>query len=169
MPFPRRLLNDNEVVVFDLRPHWWVLARPAALLASSLALAVVASIAVPGAAHDAVLIATLVAVLLALVRFVGRYARWATAAMVLTTDRLILRAGVLGKTGREIPLERINDIAYRQRVFERLIGAGDLLVESAGERGQEILRMVPRPIRVQRAIHEQMAHARADPTRAQPS
>ena len=159
MPFPRRLLNEHEVVVLDLRPHWWVLAGSGMLLVLCLALAVAMSIVVPGIAHDPVLIVSLVLVLLALVRFVRRYARWATTNMVLTNERLILRAGVLTKSGREIPLERINDLTYRQRFFERLIGAGDLLVESAGERGQEILRMVPRPMRVQQAIYKQMQAA----------
>lgn len=160
MPFPRRLLNDNEVVVLDLRPHWWVLVGSAVFLAASLALAVGVSITVPGTAHDVVLIASLVVVLVALARFVRHYSRWATTNMVVTTERLILRAGVLGKSGREIPLERINDIAYRQMPFQRLIGAGDLLVESGGERGQEILRMVPRPIRVQQAIYREMARTK---------
>jgi uncharacterized membrane protein YdbT with pleckstrin-like domain len=160
--FPRRLLNENESVVLDLRPHWWVVVGSAVALVASLVLAIVVSSAVPGVAHDPVLIASLVLVLVALARFVARYARWATTNMVLTTDRLILRAGVFAKTGREIPLERINDLTYRQRLFERLIGAGDLLVESAGERGQQRLRMVPRPMRVQQAIYNQMAQASAD-------
>ena len=168
MPFPRRLLNENEVVVLDLRPHWWVLVGSAVLLAITLGLAVAVSIVVPGVAHDPILIATLVLVLVVLVRFVRRYARWATTNMVLTDARLILRAGVLAKSGREIPLTRINDIAYRQRVLERLIGAGDLLVESAGERGQEVLRMVPRPMRVQQAIYQQMAKAGGDKAPHQP-
>jgi uncharacterized membrane protein YdbT with pleckstrin-like domain len=168
VPFPRRLLNDNEVVVLDLRPHWWVLVGSALLLVTSLAVAIAVSIVVPGVAHDPVLILSLVVVLVVLVRFVRRYARWATTNMVLTSERLILRAGVFAKSGREIPLGRINDIAYRQRFFERLIGAGDLLVESAGERGQEVLRLVPRPMRVQQAIYQQMSQAGDDQTRLQP-
>jgi uncharacterized membrane protein YdbT with pleckstrin-like domain len=162
VPFPRRLLNENETVVLDLRPHWWVLVGSGLLLALTFALAIVVSVTVPGVAHDPVLIACLVLVLVALVRFVRRYARWATTNMVLTSDRLILRAGVFAKTGREIPLERINDLTYRQRIFERLIGAGDILVESAGERGQQTLRMVPKPMQVQQAIYKQMAQASAD-------
>jgi uncharacterized membrane protein YdbT with pleckstrin-like domain len=161
VPFPRRLLNDGEVVIVDLRPHWWVLAGPAALLALSLAVAVTVSIVVPGAAHDPVLIASLIVVLAVLARFIRRYARWGTTNMVLTTERLVVRAGVFAKAGREIPLERINDITYRQRLFQRVIGAGDLLVESGGERGQEVLRMVPRPVRVQQAIHKQVAQSHA--------
>ena len=161
MPFPRRLLNDGEVVVIDLRPHWWLLAGPAALLALSLAVAVTVSIVVPGVAHDPVLIVTLVVVLAMLGRFIRRYARWGTTNMVLTTERLVVRTGVFAKAGREIPLERIEDITYRQSLFERMIGAGDLVVESGGERGRQVLRMVPRPVRVQQAIHKQVAQAHA--------
>lgn len=161
MPFPRRLLNDDEVVIVDLRPHWWVLAGPASLLALSLAVAVTVSIVVPGVAHDPVLIASLVVVLVVLARFIRRYARWGSTNMVLTTERLVVRTGVFAKAGREIPLERIEEITYRQSLFERMIGAGDLLVESGGERGPQVLRMVPRPVHVQQAIHRQVAHARA--------
>jgi uncharacterized membrane protein YdbT with pleckstrin-like domain len=159
VPFPRRLLNENEVVILDLRPHWWVLVGSAVLLAISLGLAVAVSIAVSGVAHDPLLIASLLLVLFVLARFVRRYARWATTNMVLTSERLILRAGVFAKSGREIPLERVNDLTYRQSFFERVIGAGDLLVESGGERGQQVLRMVPNPMRVQQAIYTQMSEA----------
>ena len=133
-----------------------MLAGPAIVLALALALAIVVSTTVPGAAHDAVLIVCLLLVLVALARFVRRYARWATTNFVLTTERLVLRAGVLAKSGREIPLERVNDISYHQGLFERLIGAGSLVVESAGERGQETLRHVPAPERLQREIYRQM-------------
>jgi len=159
VPFPRRLLNDNEVVILDLRPHWWVLVGSAMLLVLGLALAVAISVAVPGVAHDPLLIVSLVVVLILLARFVRHYARWATTNMVLTSDRLILRAGVFAKSGREIPLARINDLTYRQTFLERLVGAGDLLVESGGERGQQVLRMVPNPVRVQQAIYKQMSEA----------
>src|SRR2546421_112281 len=83
-PIPRRLLNENETVVLDLRPHWWVLVGSAVLLLLSLVFAIVVSAAVPGVAHDPLLIAALLLVLVALARFVRRYARWATTNMVLT-------------------------------------------------------------------------------------
>ena len=127
----------------------------------ALVLAIVVSNEVHGTAHDPVLIVTLILVLVALARFVRRYARWATTNIVLTSDRLLVRAGVLSKSGREIPLERINDISYHQTLFERVIGAGDLVVESAGERGQEPLRKVPNPERVQQEICRQMEEVAA--------
>ena len=161
VPFPRRLLNEGEFVVLDLRPHWWVLAGSAIVLALSLAAAVAASIVVPGVAHDPVLIVSLVAVLVALGRFIRRYTRWGTTTMVLTNERLVVRMGLFAKAGREIPLERISDISYHQSLFERIIGAGDLFVDSVGDGGRQVLRMVPRPVRVQQAIHKQMAQGDA--------
>ena len=94
-----------------------------------------------------------VAVLLATV--VGRVARWATTHFVLTTERLIIRSGLVAKFGREIPLERIN-VAFSQSLFERLIGAGDLLLESAGEHGQSRFSNVRDPEAVQLEIYRQM-------------
>ena len=70
-----------------------------------------------------------------LVWFGVRYARWITTNFVVTTDRLIYRHGVLAKHGIEIPLERVNTVFFNQSVFERMLGAGDLVIESAGEMG----------------------------------
>src|SRR4051812_4324527 len=36
--FPRKLLNDGEEVVLDLRPHWWFLSEPTAALVGALVL-----------------------------------------------------------------------------------------------------------------------------------
>jgi uncharacterized membrane protein YdbT with pleckstrin-like domain len=87
---------------------------------------------------------------------VGRVLRWSTTHFVLTTERLIFRSGVVAKFGREIPLERINDVTFSQSLFERLIGAGDLLLESAGEHGQSRFSNIRDPEAVQLEIYRQM-------------
>ena len=153
MPFPRKLLNDAEDIVLDLHPHWWFFAGPAVALAASIALVIV--VAAKTDSDIALYIAAGVLVLL-LLWFVGRYLRWATTNFVVTTDRLIYRSGVLAKHGREIPLERVNDIGFHQTFFERIIGAGSLVIESAGELGQEPFTTIPHPAAVQNEIYRQM-------------
>ena len=144
-------------MVLDLRPHWWELAGPSVALVAAIALAVaVASQSDKGYIR----IPFLVLVLLALVWFLVRVARWTTTNLVVTTDRLVVRSGVIAKRGREIPLERINDLTVTQSVFKRVLGAGDLVIESAGERGQELFPACPRPSRVQNEIYRQMELAR---------
>ena len=153
MGFPSKLLNTGEEVVLDLRPHWWFFIGPAALLAASLVLlVVVAANDVPGA----LLLAVAGIVLAALAWFAGRYSRWATTNFVVTTDRLIFRSGVLSKRGIEIPLERVNTVHSSQTFFERLLRSGDLVIESAGERGQQEFTDIPRPSLVANEIHHQI-------------
>src|SRR5438105_4774775 len=143
----------GEDVVLDLRPHWWFLAGPTAAVVVAVVLAVVVA---TKSWPDWAVLATLGLLIVAVAWFLARYARWATTNFVVTTDRLVFRSGVLAKQGKEIPLERVNDIAFRQSIFERIIGAGDLMIESAGERGQETFTDIPRPARVQNEIYRQM-------------
>jgi uncharacterized membrane protein YdbT with pleckstrin-like domain len=146
MAFPRKLLNEGEQVVLDLRPHWSFFAGPTAALVAALVLAIV----VHGV--KVLNVASLAVALAALLWILGRYARWATTNFVVTSDRLIHRYGVLAKRGQEILLERINDVSYRRTLLQRVIGAGDLVIESAGEKGQEPFDHISHPERVQNTI-----------------
>jgi uncharacterized membrane protein YdbT with pleckstrin-like domain len=94
--------------------------------------------------------------LVALAWTFARYLRWNTTLFVITTDRLILRSGVLSKSGKEIPLERLNDIAVRQTFFERLIRSGDVQLESGGEMGAQLVSNIPRPFEVQNVIYSEI-------------
>ncbi len=156
MPFPRKLLNDNEDIVLDLRPHWWFLSGPVATVVLTVALTIfVAAIGAP----TLVLLASLALMIVALVWLLVRFLRWTTTNFVVTTDRLIFRSGVLSKHGREIPLERVNDITFNASLFERVIRAGDLVIESAGERGQQMFTDIPRPMHVQNEVYRQIEAA----------
>jgi uncharacterized membrane protein YdbT with pleckstrin-like domain len=95
-------------------------------------------------------------VVLALLYFFRRYGLWTTTNFVLTSDRIISRRGLVSKSGIEIPLERVNTVFFHQGLFERLVGAGDLTIESAGERGSETFSDIRRPQQVQREIYVQM-------------
>ncbi len=152
MPFPRKLLNENEDIVLDLHPHWWYFTKPAALLVVAVVGAVLVA---SNELSDVLLYGFLALIVLSVIALVVRYAKWATTNFTLTTDRLIYRAGVFAKQGREIPLERINDVAFTQSVLERMLGAGSLLIESAGERGQERITDVRHPEQVQLAIYKE--------------
>lgn len=159
MPFPRKLLNDGEDVVLDLRPHWWFLAGPVAALVAFILLSIVVQSSFDP--PDAVTLAILAIGVVLMVWFLARYAKWSTTNFVVTTDRLIHRSGVIAKHGKEIPLERLNDISFHQSIFERLIGAGDLMIESGGERGQQTFSDIRKPAVVQNVIYREIERAQA--------
>ena len=152
MAFPRALLADHERIVFELRPHW-VAVVPALLWAALIVLAWIAlgALVDSGPARLAITVGALVALLfLSAVPLL----KWSNTLFVLTTDRLITRRGVIARQATEIPLERINDVAFAQSALERVVGAGDLLIESAGERGQTRITNVKRPEQVQLRIYQ---------------
>jgi uncharacterized membrane protein YdbT with pleckstrin-like domain len=153
MAFPRKLLNEGEEIVVDLRPHWLYLAKPVAALVAAVVLAIVV---LQQHAPHLVNLAMLVPLGAAVIWLLVRYAKWVTTNFTVTTDRIVHRTGVLAKHGREIPLDHLNDISYQQSFFERMIGIGDLVVESAGRRGQETFPDLPKPGLLQNEIYRQI-------------
>jgi len=152
MGFPPDLLNQSEEVVLDLRPHWAKLFFPVVFVVLAIA-ATGASLVVGIKSLSLALVALLV---LAVVFLLARYVKWTTINFVVTTERLIHREGVIAKNGIEIPLDRVQTIRFHQTIFERMIGAGDLLIESAGETGQNTFGDIRRPNVVQNVIYREI-------------
>ena len=155
MPFNRKLLNEGEDIALDLHPHWWFFAQPAAALAAAVLVGVGVLVRWDDP-PDFVMGFFGLVILVALGWFGLYYARWITTHFVITSDRLIYRHGVLAKKGIEIPLERVNTVFFSQSIFERIVGSGDLVIESAGEKGQEAFSNVRKPSAVQNEIYVQM-------------
>jgi uncharacterized membrane protein YdbT with pleckstrin-like domain len=156
MPFPKELLSQNEKVALDLRPHWWYIAPAGAYLALAAIVGIfVLTQAGDNPGWDVLKFLSGIAVLVALVYFAARYAKWSTTNFVVTDERVISRSGVVAKKGIEIPLDRVNTVFFHQSFFERLIGAGDLGIESAGEGGRENFHDVRKPALVQQEIYRQ--------------
>jgi uncharacterized membrane protein YdbT with pleckstrin-like domain len=157
MPFPRGLLTKDETLVLELRPHPVMLAIPAVVLALTIALyGWLVAILPTGSMHTVLFWVVTVGGLVVLVLYPARRViAWWTSYFVVTTDRVIHRAGLIAKDSMEIPLEAINDVRFHQSIFERMIGSGDLIIESAGTRGSETFEDIRHPETVQKTIYEQ--------------
>lgn len=151
MSYPERLLSPDESVVLQFRPHWQAILVPIVFGALGLAGLVVAFVATDGAV--AWILAAGIVVIWALAS-VKPLADWWTTLYVLTTERVVVRAGVFSRRGTEIPLENINNVAFSQGLLERMIRSGDLLIESAGESGQSRFTDIPDPEGLQSQIYQ---------------
>ena len=158
MAFPRKYLHDSEEIILDRKPHLWFLVQPVLAVVGALVVAIAAGnfINPDGNANKWINYAGIVLVVLALLWLLEEVLRWRTVNFVVTTDRLIYRSGLFAKQGKEIPLERINDISFKQSIWERILGAGDLLIESGGEQGQQRFYNVKKPFHVQNEIYRQI-------------
>ena len=67
-------------------------------------------------------------------------------------DHLILETGFFSRTRRTVDTAKIQDVTVRQTLGQRLIGVGDLMLESAGERGGMAIANLDRPREIADAI-----------------
>lgn len=150
MSYPEKLLSPGEEIKSEFRPHWSGIAKEIAL--TILVGALIVLVVIQGFAWS---IWVVVAIVIAwFVVVITEFVRWWTTQHVITTERVIHRTGLISKQGKEIPLEVINDVAFKQSAFERIFGTGDLLIESAGTHGQSRYTDIPSPEQVQSLIYQ---------------
>jgi len=152
VPYPQRLLNDGEEVALDLRPHWWYFSRH---ILSGIPLVALLVLAWKVGTTFLWWVWGVIAILWA--GWLGlQYLNWTFTHFVVTSSRVVFRTGVLAKHGVEIPMDRIANINFNQSLWERIIGAGDLEIESAGRDGQTKFDNVWHPDAVQQELYRQM-------------
>jgi uncharacterized membrane protein YdbT with pleckstrin-like domain len=146
-------MAGDEQPVLLLHPHWKTLIRPVLVAVLVVAIALVA-VALPSGSDAAAIRGAVgvVAVLFLMVWLIVPVLRWRTTTYELTTKRLRTRFGVVTRHGRDIPLTRISDVSFQTGVLDRLLGSGRLVVESAGEHGQIVLRDIPHVEEVQATL-----------------
>jgi uncharacterized membrane protein YdbT with pleckstrin-like domain len=152
MAYPEKLLSPGERVEREFRPHWKMLIAPVALLLLSIVVAITFTVVaeVDGALGWAVPFG---AVILGLAFGAKSWVDWLFTKYIITNERLVIREGLIARRGKEIPLERIDNVAFSQTVGERILRSGDLIVESAGQDGQSRYSDIPHPEETQSFIY----------------
>jgi membrane protein YdbS with pleckstrin-like domain len=151
MAFPKKLLIPGEDLVLDLRPHPVALALPVLLVVLELIVAIWLTVTFNFSAWIWVIAFVVVFVLYPLRRLIW----WLTSNFVVTSERVIHRQGFIAKRSMEIPLEAINDVRFEQGIWNRIVGAGTLLISSASEFGTNSFTHIRHPEEVQKTIYEQ--------------
>jgi uncharacterized membrane protein YdbT with pleckstrin-like domain len=149
-------LAADEQSVLLVHPHWKTILRPLFLLVITVAAALALLIVIPsGSAAAAGRIAVgVVAVIILLAWVLVPILRWRATTYELTTRRFRMREGIIARSGRDIPLTRINDVSFEHGPVDRLLGSGRLVVESAGEHGQLRLNEIPNVEQVQATLYQ---------------
>ena len=156
MGFPESVLTKDEHVELHLHPHWKALFWPAVAGIVLIAAVVAAWVFLPKAGWSPIALLVIGAIALVLILWlsVWPWLKWRTTHYVFTNERVIMRHGVFAREGRDIPLNRVNDVSFQHSFFERMLGTGTLTIESAGERGQVVLSEIPRVEKVQSQLYE---------------
>ena len=142
MGISQKLLSDGEHVVLSVRTHGKALIAPVALLILVVAGVLTAAMLQPDKSVWG-LVAAVVAVPVLILWSLIPFLRWMTSTYTVTNRRLITRHGIITRTGRDIPLFRINDVAYEKGLLDRILGCGTLIISDATEKAGVVLPDVP--------------------------
>jgi putative membrane protein len=117
---------DQNQVIFSINPTFFEVL-PSYLLA--IVLSLIATAAVAYARANLV-----VALILAAIFFIMpiiRHIKLNHTVYTLTASKVEIRTGILSKSAQSIPLRHIQDVTVSETLKERLIGIGDVLIDSA--------------------------------------
>jgi membrane protein YdbS with pleckstrin-like domain len=142
MRYPTRLLTENEEILDQFRPHWKVLL-PSILWA--MLLAALAGVAFAALEQPWGWVSLGLGFVIWLTLSLRSLVEWLFTNYVLTSERIIVRKGMIARTGVEIPLENVTNVLFSQTVLERLLRYGDVTLESAGTQGRSKLDDIPDP------------------------
>jgi uncharacterized membrane protein YdbT with pleckstrin-like domain len=145
-------LIQDESVVLELREHAKAMTWPFVIF---LALVAVAGGTLLVSPADVVTWAVLGVCLVVGVGWVFLpWLRWRTTSYSITTQRIAERRGILTRTGRDIPLYRVNDISIEEDLIDRVFGCGTLVVADATEKPGMVLHDVPHVEAVHKTLQE---------------
>jgi hypothetical protein len=151
--YPKDLLSDGEEVVVQLRPHFRALLLPGLVLLASIIVLSLGAFKF----HDTFMAAPLIiaAIIIAIFGTLIPFMRWLTTQYVFTNRRIITRLGLITRSGRDMPLSKVNNVTFFVTFLGRLLNYGDLKIDSAAERdGDLIIKDVPNVEKMQRLIYD---------------
>lgn len=156
MPYPEKYLNESESKVLDLHPHWWFVGPPALALLASVVAGVWVSQSLDGVLRSIAGFPVLALIIVSAGWLLKHVVEWRFTYFVVTTERVIYQQGVAARRSKSITIDKINDIETDQSIFERLLGVGDVRIESGGEDGSSTFSDINRPIFVKNTINQLM-------------
>ncbi|MEJ2864128.1 PH domain-containing protein [Actinomycetospora flava] len=137
MAYPDGVLRRGEHVLAHRRPHWRMLVVPAlvppvAVFLAALLAGLAGGIG-EGSTRTAVRVAVVLLAALAVVWLaVLPLVRWRCTHLVVTDRRLLVREGVLTRESVDVAGATITGVRTRSSGVERLLGAGTLILSTAG-------------------------------------
>jgi membrane protein YdbS with pleckstrin-like domain len=142
---------DQEQAIFSITPTFYEVL-PSYLVAAVLSLIVTAGVAY---ARGPLGIALIAAAIL-FIRPIFRHMRLKRTVYTLTGAKLEIRTGIISKDTKSIPLRHIDNVEVSETLKERLIGIGDVLIDSAALDTKMVLNNIKNPRKYADMIMEQL-------------
>jgi len=143
----RTPLRKDEQILFETHKHWYVLIIPFlfSLIIISLSLYFYTK---PNPVYWWYFAFPLIAVIYS----VFKYYSWKFDLWVVTNYRVIDEFGVFSISSKESPIDKINNVSYQQSLLGRIMGFGDVQIQTAAEMGETSYANISRPQQLKEAL-----------------
>ena len=159
MGYPTKLLAPDEVIKLETKPHWRAVIVPSiVLLATVFFTALLTTWILSWTSFEWLQwMRWLViggAIFILVMWAIGPFLRWLTTEYVFTDRRIIVRKGILTRTGKDMPLAKVNNVSFEVPPMGRVFNYGALNIQSAGENDGLYIKGVPDVEDIQRMVYE---------------
>ena len=137
----RTALKNDEKVLLITRHHWLKLVMPFAIWL----LIIILTLWIANATKSLNASAALIIILITAIYPLWIYFNWVHNIWVVTNVRVIDEAGFFTRHAKESPLEKINNIEYSQSFWGRILGYGNVDIQTAAEMGNTNYVMIHHP------------------------
>ena len=143
----RTKIKNNEKILFKTQHHWIVLVIPFLISLIIFGLFILMYSVISNAS-----VWILVIGLLSFGYFGYQYLERRFDIWVVTNLRILDEQGVFSISAKESPLEKINNVTYHQSLTGRMLGYGDIEIQTAAEMGATTYRKIAKPNELKDAI-----------------
>ena len=146
----RTALKKDEKILVIIRQHWIKLVVPFLLWFLLFLLMFFISWLSTGAKF--------MILLLAAVYPAYEYINWKYNLWTVTNMRVVDESGFFSRHSKESPLDKINNVEYNQSVWGRLMGYGDVDIQTAAEMGDDNYDLIHDP----KLLKDSITHAQEE-------
>lgn len=143
----RTTLKKDEKILLITRQHWVKLILPVGvwLLVATLSIWLLQTTG-------------LVVTLAAAVYPMYEYLTWKSNLWCVTNLRVVDESGFFSRYSKESPLEKINNVEYDQSVLGRILGYGNVDIQTAAEMGETTYELIHQP----KLLKDTITHAQEE-------
>ncbi len=143
----RTSLRKDEQLLFETRKHWFFLILPTLITLALIFLPLYLYFRLDESQQWYLIIPVL-----GMLYFLYRYYTWKNDLWAVTNNRVIDESGVFTINSKESPIDKINNVSYRQSVIGRIFGYGDVQIQTAAEMGETNYTNISHPKKLKEAL-----------------
>ena len=144
----RTALKKDEKVLLIIRHHWLQLVLPFLVW---IVISTLSAFFIPGKITAVIILVIAIYPLFA-------YFTWVNNIWSVTNMRVIDEGGFFTRYAKESPLDKINNIEYDQSFWGRILGYGDVDIQTAAEMGETSYKMIHHP----KLLKDTITHAQEE-------